>query len=573
MGQTTRYVATTGSDVDGDGSAGNPWLTISNGVFQAAAGDTLLVATGRYEVAARILINKQLNVFSWNAAAGGGADREQTIVDGNFVCSPLYLDHPEALFAGFTITEGNALRGFQDNFGGGVLLARGTLSNCVVAGNVASHWGGGIYMHLNANALVTDCLVRDNTTTNFTSWGRGGGIYIRDGGGTVMRSQILSNSCFASGGGVHVLSSAVISNCLVASNVATSTGGAAGGGLNIAGTNVVVANCIVSNNTSALIGGGICVEVNGFAEVRDCTMVANWARSRGGGFQSYNTSATGGAIVSNCVIAENRVYEPNGCGAGLADGYVNRASSGTLSVVQTRISNNGGTTNIRFGGGAWIYTFGTAIFDRCEVVGNTTVATSPNSHQGAGIYISTNCATVVMQNCLIAGNRIEADSGSGGGIFFGNAHSTIACPGPLAVTLQSCTIVDNAVMRDWGGIYVTNLTGLSIWNTIVVSNRADRLYPDLQDDAQSIAPFSFSCSPALTNSENGNITNLPAFMDYSSGDYRLATDSPGIQAGTNQLWMTGAPDLAGRPRLDRFVRRTDMGCYEYIPSGVLFNLR
>jgi hypothetical protein len=62
MGQTTRYVATTGSDTDGDGSAGNPWLTISNGVFQAAAGDTLLVATGRYEVAAAIRINKHQKV-------------------------------------------------------------------------------------------------------------------------------------------------------------------------------------------------------------------------------------------------------------------------------------------------------------------------------------------------------------------------------------------------------------------------------------------------------------------------------------------------------------------------------
>ncbi len=47
--------------------------------------------------------------------------------------------------------------------------------------------------------------------------------------------------------------------------------------------------------------------------------------------------------------------------------------------------------------GARIYTFGTAIMDRCEIVSNTTVATSPNSHQAAGIYISTNCASVLFK--------------------------------------------------------------------------------------------------------------------------------------------------------------------------------
>ncbi len=307
MGQTTRYVATTGSDSTGDGSAGNPYLTISNGVAKALAGDTVMVATGQYVLTSRILINKELTLRSWNPGAGGAEDRENTLIDGNLACSPLYIGHAAALISGFTITRGNGIRGYQDDFGGGLIMTAGTLSNCVVMENVAWKWGGGIYMDLNANALVTDCVVRDNFTTNTTSWGRGGGIYMRDGGGTVMRSQIISNSSFASGGGVHILSSAVISNCLVASNVLTSGGGAVGGGLNVAGTNVIIANCVVSNNTSALVGGGICVETHGFAVVRDCTMVANWARSRGGGFQSYNTSTSGGAIVSNCVIAVKRV--------------------------------------------------------------------------------------------------------------------------------------------------------------------------------------------------------------------------------------------------------------------------
>ena len=39
------------------------------------------------------------------------------------------------------------------------------------------------------------------------------------------------------------------------------------------------------------------------------------------------------------------------------------------------------------------------------------------------------------------------------------------------------------------------------------------------------------------------------------------------------LWMADAIDLDGRCRLDRFSRQVDMGCYEYLPQGMILNLR
>jgi hypothetical protein len=44
----TLYIATTGNDTTGDGSSGNPYLTISKGISVASASDTIEVAVGTY---------------------------------------------------------------------------------------------------------------------------------------------------------------------------------------------------------------------------------------------------------------------------------------------------------------------------------------------------------------------------------------------------------------------------------------------------------------------------------------------------------------------------------------------
>ncbi|MGI6088290.1 MAG: choice-of-anchor Q domain-containing protein, partial [Kiritimatiellia bacterium] len=89
----------------------------------------------------------------------------------------------------------------------------------------------------------------------------------------------------------------------------------------------------------------------------------------------------------------------------------------------------------------------------------------------------------------------------------------------------------------------------------------------------------YSCAPECTNATS--ITMAPQLVDYGSGygtnhvagDYRLAQGSPCINTGTNLPWMAEAVDLDGRPRIDRFSGLPDMGCYEHVPQGIIFNLR
>ncbi len=58
----------------------------------------------------------------------------------------------------------------------------------------------------------------------------------------------------------------------------------------------------------------------------------------------------------------------------------------------------------------------------------------------------------------------------------------------------------------------------------------------------------------------GNLHADPEFQDRDTRDYTLRPSSPCIDKGTNQLWMTGATDLGGDPRI--LMDIVDMGGYE-----------
>jgi parallel beta-helix repeat protein len=60
----------------------------------------------------------------------------------------------------------------------------------------------------------------------------------------------------------------------------------------------------------------------------------------------------------------------------------------------------------------------------------------------------------------------------------------------------------------------------------------------------------------------GNMMSPPAFVNPAAGDYRLATNAPCIDAGTNGEWMQSATDLDGKPRIIHGT--VDLGAYEAI---------
>lgn len=67
----------------------------------------------------------------------------------------------------------------------------------------------------------------------------------------------------------------------------------------------------------------------------------------------------------------------------------------------------------------------------------------------------------------------------------------------------------------------------------------------------------------LENAEiEGHITDPPHFIDADERNYRLADDSPGMDAGLNLDWMEDAVDLDGNPRISSETGIVDIGAYE-----------
>jgi hypothetical protein len=203
----------------------------------------------------------------------------------------------------------------------------------------------------------------------------------------------------------------------------------------------------------------------------------------------------------------------------------------TLEGGATRELSYTGYLEGRSGGGAFCESGGTV--SNCIISGNTSTFFGAGVRGGVlrnsivknnvnSLYLGGGLYNVDAASCLITGNSGSDGGGAAGGV------------------LVNCTVIGNS----WGGVYNSQ-----VMNSILLSNTGYNV---------SGGTVSYSCAPGLTGA--GNITNAPSFVDAVNSNYRLAANSPGINAGINQSWMAGALDLEGRPRI--LGGTVDMGAYE-----------
>lgn len=574
---TDRFVATNGSD-----DAANPgtsWgialRSISNGVAKATtAGDVVWVSNGVYVLTTNITIETRDITLR-------GLDRTNTIIQGQYPVITnrgLYINRAGATVEEFTVRGfGLVAYGDRNGKGGGVYLDNGTLRNCIIATNTASgNGGGGVYI---TSGLVTNCVIRSNTMT--TTY-QGGGIYLQNGqvwnctisdnicsnanggGGVYMAAGIVANSTISNnttpimdGAGCYI-AGGVISNCTIANNwIPDSAVSKSGAGIYVSGSGIKIYSSIIKNNsTFSYAGGGIYVA--GSVLVQDCTIEGNYALYGGGGIQLSSGSAT--LFITNCTISSNRSGGGYSGGAGI---NCQLYSHSGVTAVWCRVVGNVATNTGAFGAG--IAARGNLVLDHCTIEKN--VLTNAAAYlYGAGLYLTANSQAQV-KNCLIAQNsEYRGNVGGGGGIYIEAGAANL---------FSACTIAGNYSKTAGGGIYLVGDGSDAFTNCIVASNSSpasadNNIY--MATSARSNA-FYYSCSDRLTNTVQGNITDNPLFPDAASDNFRLGRGSPGINAGMNEGWMTGAVDLDGRSRIDKFSQRVDMGAYEYLPQGVLFKFR
>lgn len=192
-----------------------------------------------------------------------------------------------------------------------------------------------------------------------------------------------------------------------------------------------------------------------------------------------------------------------------------------------------------------------------------------------------------IEHCVFYGNNcgpsVLLDYGMlKNSLFYGNTNmtantytlgGTVRCrKNTGSPKFYNLTVVNN-VVKDKNlpaGIYNENGVGY-VRNCVSVGNLAydsgAKQYVDANDIGIAQGVSDTKLSHSLMYPYSGNIdgyTGLviadPAFKNGLSGDYRLMSASPCVNAGTNLSYTVNDLDLSGKKRINKKI--VDMGCYE-----------
>ena len=162
-------------------------------------------------------------------------------------------------------------------------------------------------------------------------------------------------------------------------------------------------------------------------------------------------------------------------------------------------------------------------------------------------------AVLTMTNCLMFGNSAER---YGGGI---ENRGT--------VSLYNCTIAGNSAQLG-GGTFSYSNSNSNYYNTVVLLNSAsggDR-YSDVYNKGAASAFNTLSTFTAWTASEECPAYDaaLPLFTNPETGDFTLTGNSQAVNSGNNSYISGYETDLAGNLRIVGGV--VDLGAYEVDPE-------
>ena len=216
------YVAPTRIDLAENAS-------IHDALVRALDGTKICLSAGEYVTTARVTVAKGVVIE-------GPGYKACTVKAGtNWVGDRrvFYLNHPDALLRGMTITGGRmgtAQSGVGDArnlSGGGVHIAinGGTVEDCRITGNRSGSYqncGGGVGI-ASAQGVVRNCIIDHNTVLCTSTQEYGGGAYLTAG---VMSNCVIHSNVALDGGGVYLAdSAALVANCTIVSNRASNAYG------------------------------------------------------------------------------------------------------------------------------------------------------------------------------------------------------------------------------------------------------------------------------------------------------------------------------------------------------------
>ncbi|MBQ3806385.1 MAG: PKD domain-containing protein [Kiritimatiellae bacterium] len=315
-------------------------------------------------------------------------------------------------------------------------------------------------------------------------------------------------------GGAIEMNGGTLINCVVRDGTAKANGNTSGGNLYVNSDAALVTDCEIYGGSATNRGGNVYLDKG---LVRNCTIYnGTCVNNIGGNIYQY------GGTVSNCVIYGGTAKNDGG----------NVRMNGAGSMVDCVISN--GAVQVNDKKGANVYMDSTAKMSRCRLVGG--IDTYDNNGGSLCVYSS----SAVVEDCLVEASEC-------GGVLLGSAGY-----------IYNCTVVNN----DKYGFWSWNKTQ-HLFNVVVYGNDSEWNGELPTNASAEIAGCASSSSARIVTDGDFGVTVVTDadFSDYANGNYRPASGSALIDAGTADPRGAAASttDLDGNLRTSGTI---DIGCYE-----------
>jgi len=303
---------------------------------------------------------------------------------------------------------------------------------------------------------------------------------------------------------------ATINGCTFNGNI-----GYEGAGVRLSGNanEVDVIDCAFTGNLAHRSGGGMHSSM-GHVNVLNSSFEGNTALDNAGGL-AINGGPAGASRVEQCVFDGNDAGFIGGGGM----------FGGNVSIIGSEFAGN--TAELGAGAGTFLNSTDLA-FIGCRFTNNTATT---NGAAAATIGL----VEARFVNCVITGNTAP----HGQGAVYTSVNPVLMVPPDFGVPVEhSVDLVNCLVVGNTGGGVVNNATAtaVNIANSIV---RGNQLGAQLSGPEVHVAYSNIQGgAPGV-----GNIDADPLFINPAIGNYRLAEDSPCIDAGSNKLVPADFADI------------------------------
>ena len=202
------------------------------------------------------------------------------------------------------------------------------------------------------------------------------------------------------------------------------------------------------------------------------------------------------------------------------------------------------------------------------VVDNVIFSNNSSGGIGGAVYIGTGSSFEVLDSLFIENEAVD-----GGAIYTGSSSGS-----PTRLNIIGNTFYNNDGGGNSDDIRDRGTTNRNISNNIFAdSENIDSLkfFFNFAQDSENVSVgnnviagigefgglFEQDISEFEGSAEDNILDEDPLFVDSEEGDFRLQRDSPGIDAGNNDVVDEDSRDVAGNPRI--YGDAVDIGAYEY----------